>query len=154
MANCCTLCIFCHFSRNSHDLWTVGFVEVQKRSLGIRLRLFLHDTHETWPDQIVFIAFAHNTQPIHYLNVSPNETVFHTQLRFPLNFQLKFSRNSIHEGTAQFCSELPSDSQYQSTVSSPLFHRIRWKPFFNCFLAFATAMMQFFQNSINTHWKN
>ena len=41
--------------------------------------MFLHDTPKDWTFQVHMYAYAHNSQPLSELNVSPHEIVFHTE---------------------------------------------------------------------------
>ena len=68
------------------------------------------------------------------------------QPRIPLSFQLHFSRNSLPECTAQYCSDMSPHSHYQSTDINPLFHSIKLKPISTWSLAFETAMLQIYSN--------
>ena len=58
--------------------------------------MFLHETPENWSIHVDFFAHTSNTQPLSHLHISPYETVFRTQPRIPLNFQLNLSRNPFH----------------------------------------------------------
>ena len=66
----------------------MGLVEVQNRNLGTHLRMFLHDTSEDWALQVHMYAYAHTSQPLSELNVSPHEIGCHTRPRIPLTFDL------------------------------------------------------------------
>ena len=70
-------------------------------------RMFLHNTPEDWAFQVQMYAYAHNSQPISELNVSPYEIVFHTRPRIPLTFDLNLIRNSSKTCISQYCSQLP-----------------------------------------------
>ena len=39
-------------------------------------------------------AYAHNTQPLSEMNLSPYEIVFHTIPRIPINFELNLQRDT------------------------------------------------------------
>ena len=52
----------------------------------------LHDTPKDWAFQVHMYAYAHNSQPLSELNVSPHEIVFHTRPRIPLKFDLNLNR--------------------------------------------------------------
>ena len=106
--------------------------------------MFLHDTPENWSSLVHFFPYAHITQPLSDLHVSPNETFFHTQTYVPLNFQMDLSRNQFRECTAQYCSDLPPQFYYQSTDINSLFHSTMLKPFSTCFLAIETAILQIY----------
>ena len=77
--NLCTLMGIRHSPRTAYSPWTNGLVEVQNRNLGTHLRMFLHDTPKDWAFQVHMYAYAHNSQPLSELNISPHETVFHTR---------------------------------------------------------------------------
>ena len=79
-AHLCTLMGICHSPRTSNSPWTNGLVEVQNTNLGTHLRMFLHDTPKDWAFQVLMYAYAHNSQPLSELKVSPREIVFHTLL--------------------------------------------------------------------------
>ena len=51
--------------------------------------MFLHYTPKNWAFQVHMYAYAHNSQPLPELNVSPHEIVFHTNPRIPLIYDLK-----------------------------------------------------------------
>ena len=78
------------------------------------------------------------------MHTSAQEKFFRTQLRFPMKFQLKLSRNSCRECVAQFCSDLPPHSHYQSIDFYPSFHSNLFKPISTWFLAFESAVVQSF----------
>ena len=56
--------------------------------------MFLQDTSKDWAFQLHMYAYAHNSQLLSELNVSPHEIVFYTQPRLPLTFDLNFNRNT------------------------------------------------------------
>ena len=56
--------------------------------------MFLHDTPKDWAFQVHMYAYAHNSQPLSELNVSPHEIVFHTRPRIPLTFDLNLTRDT------------------------------------------------------------
>ena len=85
-AHLCTLMGIRHSPRTAYSPWTNGLVEVQNRNLGKHLRMFLHDTPKDWAFQVHMHAYAHNSQPLSELNISPHEIVFHTRPRIPLTF--------------------------------------------------------------------
>ena len=74
-----------HSPRTPYAPWTNGLVENQNRNFGTHLRLFLHNTPENWSTQVHMYAYAHNSQPLSELNLSPYEIVFHTIPRIPIN---------------------------------------------------------------------
>ena len=86
MAQLCTLMGNRHSPRTAYSTWTNVLVELQNRNLGTQLRMFLHDTPKEWASQVHMYAYAHNSQPLSELNVSPHEIVFHTQPRILLIF--------------------------------------------------------------------
>ena len=84
MAHLCTLRRIRHSPRTAYSPWTNALVEVQNRNLGTHLRMFFHDTPKDWAFQVHMYAYAHNSQPLSELNISPHEIVFHTRPRNPL----------------------------------------------------------------------
>ena len=72
----CTVVGIRHSPRTAYSPWTNGLVEVQNRKLGTHLRMFLHDTPKDWAFQVHMYAYAHNSQPLSELNISPHEIVF------------------------------------------------------------------------------
>ena len=121
MAHLCTLMGFRHSPRTAFFPWTNGLVEVQNRNLGTRLRMFLHDTLEDWAFQVPLYAYAHNSQPLSELNVSPHEIVFHTRPRIPLTFDVNFTRDTSKTCISSYCSQLPEQSHYDKTDLNPFF---------------------------------
>ena len=87
-------------------------------------------------------AFAHNSQPLSSLNVSPHENVFHTRPRIPLTLDLSLNRDANKTSTSQNCSELPEHSRYDKTDLNPIFYRTLSKPLPQWFLAVETAILQ------------
>ena len=75
LANLCTTMGIRHSPRTPYAPWTNGLVENQNRNLGTHLRLFLHNTSENWSTQVHMYAYAHNSQPLSELNLSPYEIV-------------------------------------------------------------------------------
>ena len=94
MAHHCTLMGIRHSPRTAYSFWTNRLVERQNRILGTHLRMFLHNTPKDWAFQVHMYAYAHNSQPLSELNVSPHGTVFHTQPRIPVTFELNLNRNT------------------------------------------------------------
>ena len=88
MAHLCTLMGIRHSPKTAYSPWTNGLVEVQNRNLGKHIRMFLHNTPQDWAFQVRMNAYAHNSQPLSELNVSPYEIVFHTRPRISLTFDL------------------------------------------------------------------
>ena len=83
MAHLCTLMGSCHSPRSAYSSWTNGLVEVQNRNLGTHLRMFLHDTPKDWVFQVHMYAYAHNSQPLSELSISPYEIVFTQDPEYP-----------------------------------------------------------------------
>ena len=86
IAYLCTLMGNRNSPRTTYSPWTNGLVEVQNRNLGTHLRMFLHDTPKDWAFQDHMYAYAHKSQPLSELNISPHEIVFYTRPRIPLTF--------------------------------------------------------------------
>ena len=78
--------------RTPYAPWTKGLVENQNKNLGTHLRLFQHNAPENWSTQVHMYSYAHNSQPLSELNLSPYEIVFHTIPRIPINFELNLQR--------------------------------------------------------------
>ena len=72
MAHLRTLMGIIHSPRTAYSPWTNGLVEVQNRNLGTHIPMFLHDTPKDWAFQVHMYAYAHNSQPLSELNVSPH----------------------------------------------------------------------------------
>ena len=70
--------------------------------------------------------------------------IFLTQPHIPLIFQKISSRNPFRDGTAQYCSDLPSHSHYQPSDINSLFKSIMMKPISTWLLAIETSMLQTF----------
>ena len=103
---------------------------------------FLHNTPENWSTQVHMYAYAHNSQPLSELNLSPYEIVFHTIPRIPINFELNHQRDTYRNCISQYGQELPLHTHYDKSNSNPFFHKILSKPIPQWFLATETAMMQ------------
>ena len=144
MAHLCTLMGIRHSPRTAYSPWTNGLVEVQTRNLGTHLRMFLHNTPGDWAFQVHMYAYAHNSQPISELNVSPYEIVFHTRPRFPLTFDLNLNRNSSKTCISQYCSQLPEHPRHDKTDSNPFIYKTLSKLIPQWFLPVETAMLQFY----------
>ena len=71
------------FPRTSYSPWTNGLVEVLNINHGTHLGMFLHNTPKDWAFQVHMYAYAHNSQPLSDLNISPYEIIFHTRPQFP-----------------------------------------------------------------------
>ena len=143
-ANLCTTMGIRHSPRTPYSPWTNGLVENQNRNLGTHLRLFLHNTPENWTTQVHMYAYAHNSQPLSELNLSPNEIVFHTVPRIPINFELNLQRDTHRNCTSQYCQELPLHTHYDKSNLNPFFHKILSKPIPQWILATETAMIQIY----------
>ena len=133
-----------HFPRTAYSPWTNGLVEVQNTNLGTHLRMFLHNTPQDLAFQVDMYAYAHNSQPISELNVSPYEIVFHTRLSIPLTFDLNLNRNSSKPCFSQFCSQLPQHSHCDKTDLNPFFYKTLSKRLPQWFRAVETAMLRIY----------
>ena len=133
-----------HSPRTAYSLWTNGLVEVQNRNLGTHLRMFRHDTPKDWAFQVHMYAYAHNSQPLSELNVSPHEIVFHTRPRIPLTFDLYLTRDTSKTSFSRYCSQLPEHSHFDKTDLNPFFYRTLSQPIPQWFLAVKTAMLQIY----------
>ena len=60
-------------------------------------------------------AYAHNSQPLSELNLSPYEIVFHTIPRIPTNFELNLQRDTYRNCTSQYCQGLPLHTHYDKS---------------------------------------
>ena len=134
MAHLCTLMGLRHFPRTAYSPWTNGLVEVQNRNLGTHLRMFLHDTPKYWASQVHLYAYAHNSQHLSKLNVSPHENDFHTQPRIPLTFDLNLNRKAFKLCISNYCYQLPEHSHYDKTDLNPFFKELFQNPCHNGFL--------------------
>ena len=123
-SNLCTTMGIRHSPRTPYAPWTNGLVENQNRNLGTHLRLFLHNTPENWSTQVHMYAYAHNSQPISEMNLSPYEIVFHTIPRIPINFELNLQRDTYRNCTSQYCQKLPLHTHYDKSNLNPFFHKI------------------------------
>ena len=133
LVHLCTLMGIRHSPRTAYSPWTNGLVEVQNRNLGTHLRMFFHDTPKDWAFQVQRNAYAHNSQPLSELNVSPHEIVFHTRPRVPFTFDLNLTRNNSKTFISQYCSQLPQHSHYDRTDLNPFFIKPFLNLFHNCF---------------------
>ena len=115
---------------------------VQNRNLGTHLRMFLHDTPKDWVFQVHMYAYAHNSQPLSELNVSPHEIVFRTQPRFPLTVDLNLNRNTSKTCIYKYCSQLPKHFHHDKTDLNPFYYRTLSKPIPLWYLAVETTMLQ------------
>ena len=124
--------------RSTYSPWTNGLVEVQNRNRGSHLQLFLHDTPKNWAFQVHMYAYAHNSQPLSELNVSPHEFVFHTKPRIPFTFDLNLNHNTSKTYISKYCSQLPEHSHYDKTDLNPFLYRNLSKPIPLWFFALET----------------
>ena len=158
MAHLWTLMGIRHSPRTAYSPWTNGLVEVQNRNLGTHLRMFSHDTPKDWPFQVHMYAYAHNSQPLSELNISPHEIVFHTRPRIYLTFDLNLNRDTSKTCISRYCSQLPEHSHYDKSDLNPFFYKTLSKPIPHWFLAVETAMLQIYSTvyentlrKINSH---
>ena len=89
-------------------------------------------------------SYAHNSQPLSEINLSPYERVFHTIPRIPINFELNLQRDTYRNCTCQFCQTLPLNTHYDKSNLNPFFHKILSKPVPQWILATETAMIQIY----------
>ena len=94
-------------------------------------------------------AYAHKSQPLSELNLSPYEIVFHTIPRIPINFELNLQRDTYRNCTSQFCQKLPLHTHYDKSNLNPFFHKILSKPIPQWILATGTAMIQIYHTVTN-----
>ena len=128
MTQPCTLMGIRHPPRTPYSPWTNGLVEVQKK-IGTHVRMFLQNTLKDWAQKVHMYAFAHNSQLLSALNVSPHEVVFHIRPRISLTFELNHNRNKNNTCRSQNCSQLPEHSHYDKTDLNPFFFKTLSKPF-------------------------
>ena len=133
-----------HSPRTLYAPWTNGLNENQNRNLGTHLRLYLPNTPENWSTQVHMYAYAHNSQPLSELNLSPYEIVLHTIPRIPIIFELNLQRDTYRNCTSQFCQNLPLHTHYDKSNLHPFFHKILSKPIRQWILATETAMIQIY----------
>ena len=89
-------------------------------------------------------AYAHNSQPLSELNLSPYEIVFQTIPRIPIIFELNLQRDTYRNCTSQYCQDLPLHTHYEISNLNPFFHKILSKPIPQWNLATETAMIQIY----------
>ena len=100
-------------------------------------------------------AYAHISQPLSELNLSPYEIVFHTIPRIPINFELNLQRDTYRNCASQNCQDLPLHTQYDKSILNPFFHKMLSKPIPQWILATETVMIQIYQTVYeNTNRKN
>ena len=149
MAHLCTLMAIRHSPRTPYSPWTNGLVEVQNKNLGTHIRMFLQNTPKDWAHQVHMYAFAHTSQHLSALNVSPHKLVFHIRPRIPLTFDLNTNRNKNTTRISQYCSQLPEHSHYDKTDLNTFFYKTLSKPVSQWFLAVETAMLQIYSIVLN-----
>ena len=125
MAHFCTIMGIRHSSRTPYSSWTNGLVEHPNKNLGTDIRLFLQNTPKDWAHQVHMYAFAHNSQSLSALNVSPHELVFPKRPRIPLTFDLKPNCNKNNTCISQYCSQLPEHSHYDKTDLNSFFYKTK-----------------------------
>ena len=103
------------------------------KTLGTHLRMFLHDTPKDWAFHFRMHAYAHNSQPLSGLNISPHEIVFHTRPILPLTFDLNPYRDTSKTCISRYCSQLPEHSHYDKADLNPFFIEHYQNPFHNGF---------------------
>ena len=103
-------------------------------------------------------AYAHNSQPLSELNVSPHEIVFHTRPRIPLTCDLNLTRDTSKTCISRYYSQLPEHSRFDKSDLIPFFYKTLSKPIPQWFLAVETAMLQIYSTvyentlrKINSH---
>ena len=99
-------------------------------------------------------AYAHNSQPLSELNLSPYEIVVHTIPRIPINFELNLQRDTYRNCTSQFCQNLQLHTHYDKSSLNPFFHKILSKPIPQWILATETAMIQIYHTVYENTKKN
>ena len=133
-----------HSPKTPYSPWTNGLVEVQNKNLAKHVRMFLQKTPKGWAHQVHMYAFAHNSQRLSALNVSPHELVFQIRPRIPLTFDLNLNRNKNNTCISQYCSQLPEHSDYDKTDLNPFFYKTLSKPIPQWLFAVETAILQFY----------
>ena len=133
-----------HSPRTPYAPWTNGLVENQNKNLGTHLRLFLHKTPENWSTQVHMYAYAHNSQPLSEVNLSPYEIVFHTIPKIPINFEHNLQRETYRNCTSQYCQDLPLHTHFDKSNLNPFFHNILSKPIPQWILATEPAMRKIY----------
>ena len=78
-------------------------------------------------------AYAHNSQTLSELNLSPYEIVFHTIPRIPINFELNRQRGTYRNCTSQYCQELLLHTHYDKSNLNPFFIKFYQNQFHNGF---------------------
>ena len=130
--------------RTAYSPWTNALVKVQNRNLGTHLRMFLQNTPKDWACQVHMYSYAHISEPLSELNVSPHEIVFHTQPKILHTFDLNLNRITSKICYSKYRSQLPEHSHYDKTESNPFFYKTFLKAIPQGFLAVETAMFQIY----------
>ena len=104
-------------------------IEVSSFQMTTHERMFLHDTPKDWAFQVHMYAYAHNSQPLSELSISPHEIVFHTRTRIPLTFDLNPNRDTSKTCISRYCSQLPEHSHYDKSDLNPFFIEHFQNPF-------------------------
>ena len=133
-----------HSPRTSYAPWTNGLVENQNKNLGTHLRLFLHNLPENRSTQVHMYAYAHNSQPLSELNLSPYEIVFRTIPKIPINFDLNLQGDTYRNCNSQYCHDLPLHTHYEKSILNPFFVKTLSKAVPQWILATETAMIQIY----------
>ena len=131
LANLCTIMGIWHSPRTPYAPWANGLVENRNKIIGSHLRLFLQNTPENWSTQVHMYAYAHNSQPLSELNLSPYEIVFHTIPRIPINFELSLQRDTYRKCTSQYCQDLPLHTHYEKSKLTLSFIKFYQNQFHN-----------------------
>ena len=92
MAHLCTLMRFRHSPRTAHSPWTNGLVEVQNRTVGLHLRMFLHDTPKDWAFKIHMYAYVFHVIVLNFQNI----LIMTKQIL--IRFSTEHSQNPFHNG--------------------------------------------------------
>ena len=115
-----------------------------KTKTSVHTFVFLQNTPKDWANEVHMYAFAHNSQPLSALKVSPHELVFHIRPRIPLTFDLNTNCNKNNTCISQYCSQLPEHSHYDKTDLNPFVYKTLSKPTPKWFLVVITAMLQIY----------
>ena len=122
LTNFCTFKGIKHIPRTSHSPWTYGLVESQNKHLGRFIRSYLNpDTHDNWSLQANTYMYAHNSQPLTTLDISPLELLTHFKPRSGLTLDLNLARD-IHRkclATEDIFSNLPEHAHYSTHDLNP-----------------------------------
>ena len=139
-------------------LGQMDFLKYKTEILVLIFECSYMTTPKDWAFQVHMYAYAHNSQPLSELNVSPHEIVFHTRPRIPLTFDLNLNRDTSKTCISRYCSQLPEHSHYDKSDLNPFFYKTLSKPIPQWFLAVETAMLQIYSTvyentlrKINSH---